>query len=578
MKNVLIAGGLLAIGAGAGGYWYSQQADQTTADSGVLAYVPADTAIFSASLKPFPVKNYINSLSGSYQSLPVDAFDDADISDPRGKFFVALFKSYSEALKDGQAFVDTFGLADEIRSYMYTLGAVPVIKVEVAKPDAIWAWLDNAEQQSGFSHKAANLKGLDYRTYPLSDEGDQDSAELVVAVNNGLLTITLNTSLNDSELLEMALGMTPASQSIADTTLIQDSLTKHNFIDDGIGFINHQVIAKALTTSDGNLLAKHLTKITQASGDENALADLRTPACDQEFSAIVSNWPKTVMGFDNLSITEQESSFGARMVVESNNNVLLKAYQSMSGFIPSYASNTEDAVFSMAYGIDVNQLVPSLLSVWEEMLQPSYQCAPLQEMQMAMEQQNPGMVGMMTGMANGLKGVGMAVFSYKLADISRPEDLESLDAILSVSADNPAVLFEMAKQFSPQLASITLPADGTPVDLTGLLPIPPSMNIQPQLALKGNHLVLFNGERAAEVSEQLAAEPVANNGLISMYIDYQQMFEPIISGIEMSGEEVPEELLDLKDYRIKAQMNMAVNDQGIIFGSSMTSQADSATN
>ncbi|UPW19690.1 hypothetical protein M0C34_05255 [Agarivorans sp. TSD2052] len=577
MKKVLIAGAVLAIGASAGGYWYSQQAGPSVSSDDVLAYVPADTAIFSAQLKPFPVKSYINSLSSSYKSLPTDAFDEADISDPRGKFFLALFNSYSAALKDGQTFVDTFGLADNLRSYFYTLGAVPVIKVEVSKSEAVWAWLDSAEQQSSFTHTKQNIKGIEYRAYTLNDEGDDETADLIVAINNNMLTITLNTSFNDQAVLETALGLLPAKQSIADTTLISDSLTKHGFLDDGIGFINHQVIAKAMTTTDGNLLAKHLTKLVEKANDQS-LTELRNATCDQEFASITSNWPKTVVGFDHLSISDQESRFDARMVVESNNNVLLKAYQSMSGFIPSYASKTEDAVFSMAYGIDVNQLVPSLLSVWEEMLQPSYQCAPLNQIQMAMQQQNPGMVGMMTGMANGLKGIGIAVFNYQLADISQPEELESLDAIISVSADNPAVLFDIAKQFSPELASITLPADGSPVDLSGLLPIPPNMNIQPKLALKGNHLVLFNGERAATVSEQLASEPVQNNGLLSMYIDYQQMFEPIVSGIELSGEEVPEELLELKDYRIKAQVNMQVNDQGISFGSSMTSQADSAVN
>ncbi|MPW27903.1 hypothetical protein F9L16_02695 [Agarivorans sp. B2Z047] len=577
MKNVLIAGGLLAIGAGAGGYWYSQQATNLNSEAGALAYIPADTAVFSAQLKQFPIKAYVDSMAGSYNNLPSDAFAETDVSDPRGKFFIALFESYNEALKDGQTFVDTFGLANDIHSYFYTLGIVPVLKVEVSKADAIWAWLDKAEQKSGFSHTKQTLSGVEYRAYRLSDDSDSETADLIVTVNNGLLTITLNTSLNENSLLETALGLKPAEQPINTTTLIQDSLTKHGFMEEGIGFINHQEIAKAITTKDGNLLAKHLTKLAQMD-NSNELTSLRTPVCEQEFASITANWPKTVMGFDSLSINDKESSFGVRMVVESNNSVLLSAYQAMSGFIPSYASNTENAVFSMAYGIDVNQLVPSLLSVWEEMLTPDYQCEPLQNVQMAMQQQNPGMVGMMTGMANGLKGIGMAVFDYKLADISRPEELESLDAIISVSADNPGALFDIAKQFSPELASVSLPADGTPVDVSHLLPLPPTTNIQPQLALKGNHLVLFNGQRAAEVSQQLAAEPVANNGLLSMFIDYQQMFEPIISGIELSGEEVPQELMDLKDYRIKVQMNMAVNDQGISFGSSMTSQADNAVN
>ena len=152
MNKMLIAAAVVAVGAG--GYWYSQQsAPLSTSDNAVLSYVPADTPLFSAQLTPFPIKSYINSLPEAYRQYPVDVLDELEQEDdPRAQFFVSLMKSYMASMKDGETFIKTFGFAADIRSYFYTLGAMPVLKIEVENADAVWALLDKAEAESGLMH------------------------------------------------------------------------------------------------------------------------------------------------------------------------------------------------------------------------------------------------------------------------------------------------------------------------------------------------------------------------------------------------------------------------------------------
>lgn len=133
MKKALVAAAILAIGAG--GYWAMQQAPKSV-DNQVLAYVPADTPLFSAQFEPFPIKDYIDALPEAQKQYPAEmktllSEDD----DPRAQFIFRVLERYFDASKDGQQLIDTFGLPEKITSYFYTLGVLPVIKLDIANPD-----------------------------------------------------------------------------------------------------------------------------------------------------------------------------------------------------------------------------------------------------------------------------------------------------------------------------------------------------------------------------------------------------------------------------------------------------------
>ena len=549
MKKTLIAA--IIIATGISGYWYNQQTTQmSNGNNSVLSYVPADTPILFAQLKPFPIKSYINSLSEGYRQYPDNTLDELEQeSEPRARFLLSIAKSYMASMKDGSTFINTFGLAENIRSYFYTLGLMPVIKVEVENADAIWALLDKAETDSGITHTNINLKGVDVRSYPLTSEIEKEHVNLIVAVHNGLLTATITTSLlSDDVLLETALGITPIEKSVIDAHIIDDIIKNNDFMNESIGYINHQVIATGLTSIDGNLLAVQLSQLFKKR-EEDPLIELRTPKCKQEFTSIANNWPRTVAGYDEFKVTNKESTFNLRTVVESNNLVLLDAYQAMRGYIPSYVQDVNN-VFSFGLGIDINQMAPSLSTIWEDMLTPEYQCGPLAQIQGKMSQNSPAMLGMFTGMANGVKGFGVSLIDYKInEDLDNPQ-LESLDAVVSLSAENPNVLFNLAKTLAPELADIQLPTNGNAIELNTIIPMPEEIKISPKLAIKGEHIVLFAGEKGEAVANALGEEPLVSNGLMVISTDYRKIFKPLLSLWYLTGESIPEDFNRMKDYNM----------------------------
>lgn len=574
MKKIVIAAAIIAAGAGA--YWYTQHGSSSSASANpLLDYIPADTPVFTGQLKPFPLKNYLQSISSNYQQYSTDSLAQlGDLDSPMAKFFVSIYKQYMDGMKDPTALLKTFGLPNEIKPYFYTLGVVPVLKTDINQIDAFWAVLDKAEQESGYTHEKRTLAGIDYRAYSFAEEGSTDKADLLFAHKDGILTVTFSASSIEPEVLEMALGLKKPAQSLAASGMLQEIIKTHGFMDDSISFINHVEIVKAITSQDGNMLAKQLTKFLAEEGQgEDPLAQIRTPECRTELTAIAANWPRTVGGLTAFTSTEKESHMAASFVIESKNQAILTALQKMRGFIPAHLADINSTIFSMGLGIDVNEVAPSLTAIWDDLQKPQLTCAPLAELQAELSQQSPAMLGMFTGMANGVKGLSVSLLDYKMSSQDQEPKLESLDALISLTADNPSILFNMVKPFAPMLAELQVADNGEPTDLSPLLMLPPELNIKPMLAIKGQHLVVYSGDKGLALANKLASEKPSANGLYSMSADYGKMFTPVLTLLEMTGEPVPEELQALKDYNMRVQMSFDVNKQGLVFGSVMNSKA-----
>jgi hypothetical protein len=578
MKRIIIAASVITAVA-AGGYWVSQQPNNGFTNSyDALAYIPANTAIFSGQLEPFPVRSYLNSVADNYKNTSDEMIEEFyssseyDPEDKRVKFFISLTKSYMDSMESADKFIATMGVAEQMRGYVYTLGMVPVLKLEVTKPEAIWALLDKAELDSGFSHEQRQLKELTYRAYTLSEPDDEETIELVFAQQNDFLTVTFNTSLNETALLETAFGLAPVEESLATTNTIDDIIKTHGFSDNSIGYINHQAIVNALTAPNESMLGKQIAKLLAKQNDKS-LQVLQTPACQTELPAIAANWPRTVFGMNSLSITDNESTFDMSMVVESHNNAILSALKQLTGFIPSYVKDIDNTVFAMGIGLDVAQVSPAINAIWNDLQQPSYQCQPLQQIQHSISQQNPAMLGMMASMANGVKGLGFSVLDYSLDETKTEPALKDLDALVSLSADDPRALFNMVAAFKPELSQIKLPENNTVVELASLMPLPPVPGVNVKLLITDDHMIIFTGDKAAKAAQNLGKEPLVSNGIYNLSLDYSKAFTPIVSMAEMSGQELPDEVAAFKDYDVRLNTGLSVNEKGIVVNSYMNAKA-----
>lgn len=561
MKKLIIPVAVVAVGVSA--YLYQQQL--STFD--VLNYVPADTPIFSGQLTPFPIKDYIASspnLIDPADQEQIEALYEQDT--PALHFLANLMKAYQAGLKDADLLVKTFGLEDKIRAYFYTLGLLPVLKVEVANPQAIWDLLDKNEQETGFTHTEGKLKDLTYRIYQINQDNNGKPVNLIVAQANGFLTITAQTELVDDKLLAMALGLDKPSKSLADTTMLSDIIKKHNFTNNNVSFINNIEIVKGLTSTNDNQLAEQLTALAKENND-NSLDMLHNDVCKQELNSIAQNWPRTVLGYTRMDIQKEESTLGFAAVIESKNQAILGALKSLRGYIPNYTQNFDNNVIASSIGLDISQLSSSLTNIWADLKTPSYQCEPLADMQyqIAASGQSLGMLGMGANMASGVKGISAAIFDYSMKQVDEQPQLDSFDALLAVHIDNPEAIFNTVKMFVPELQQLQLTNNGPAISLKDIYPIPRELNLDPKMAIKGNHFVVYNGNKGLQEAEKLALETVSANGLYQLSFDAKKILSPIKDAAELAGEIIPEEAMFLMDYDARMNLNVDVNDQGIRF-------------
>jgi len=565
VNKLLIPITIAVVAAGASAYLYQQQ----ESDDSILSYVPADTPFFTGQLTPFPIKNYIASsphLNNPADQAQLDALYEQDT--PSLHFLANLMKAYQDGLKDADLLVKTFGLADEVRGYFYTLGLLPVLKLEVANPQAIWDLLDKNEKETGFVHQEGKLDDLTYRIYPITENVNGKSINLLVAQSNGILTVTISGDLVSEDLLEMALGLEKPSKSLADTTVISDIIKQHKFSDASVGFINNIEIIKGLTSKDGNQLAKQLTELTKEQG-QNPFEMLQTDVCKQDFNSIAQNWPRTVFGYTQMDINKNESTLGFSAVIESKNQAILEALKALRGYIPNYTQNFDKNVIATSIGLDVSKLSSSLTAVIADLTTPSYQCAPLAGIQYQIEssQQSLAMLGMGANMAAGVKGISGAIFDYSISEDNDQAKLDSFDSLLAVHVDNPVAIFNSIKMLVKPLHQAQLSNNGPAISLKNLFPMPSELNLDPKLAIKGKHLVIYNGNKGLQEAEKLALEELSANGIYQLSFDAKKLLTPISDAAKLAGEIIPEEAMFLMDYDARMNINIDVNEQGIRFDS-----------
>lgn len=567
MKNIILAAALVAAG-GVGAYLFNQQ-QPASESTDVLQYVPADTPIFSATLDPFPLKDYIASMPAMKQFNSAQYFDDLySEDDARLNFFLKILQSYQDGLANPEQLIQTFGFPDQLRAYFYTLGFIPVFKAEIENEQALWTLLDKHEQDTGFVHSKGTLENVNYRIYPLTDNNDPTQLEAIIAIDKGLLTVTINTAYQDQNVLATALGLSKPENTLADSGKIEQIIKDHGFSRASVGFINYVEIVKGFTTTDGNQLAQQIYALEGKSVSTSPFAEFRSPECATDFASIANNWPNTVFGYTHLSIDDKQADVTIATVFESKNTIILNALKNLRGFIPNYINDIENNVFAMGLGLDVSELGNVVNTIWSDLQTPNYTCPALADLQMEISQagQSIGMIGMGTAMANGVKGLGFAILDYQINQAQEQVTLDSLDALITVSAEDPLQIFNSLKMFNPQLQQIEL-NDNDVVDLTQFFPLPTELNLSPKLAIKGKNLVIYNGDKGQLAADKLANEAINKNGILNFSVDFKKMFTPIMSAAALAGETIPEEAQYLMNDNTRMKMAIDINDKGIIFES-----------
>lgn len=239
---------------------------------------------------------------------------------------------------------------------------------------------------------------------------------------------------------------------------------------------------------------------------------------------MVESWPQSVFGYTKLEFKTPPKNLEASMIIEGTDAEFMKAMQTIRGYIPKLLLNTnERPAFGFGLGINMDALSPFVAKASQGFISKEYQCDFLAQIKLSLTQSNPAMaLGMMSGMVSGVQGVSVTVLDMEgKLDVTQPgtvPEISKIDAIITISSSNPQQLLMMAANMQPGMPPLQLPPDGTPIDLPVPLPIPALA--QMKLALKGNHITAYVGERATKIAESMAMEKLEPTGIFALNIDF----------------------------------------------------------
>ncbi|AOE49944.1 hypothetical protein [Kangiella sediminilitoris] len=540
MKKLLIII-VIAVAIAAGIYFYKGgKIDGLTggalpSDNPVLEYVPADTVLFAGSVEPMEFTKALemstkmgfdtSAMMGSgFEEIQADIENAPDAA----RMLVSLYGKYLSAVKAKS--IKELGFRNELNMAFYTVGALPVIRFELDGTDAFTKALENIETDQNVKPTVNTVNGVEYREYSMNDGAEEVPFQLIIASHDNQAIITVNTLLDDAKDLQVTLSEKPTT-NILDGGALNEVASDNGYLGYSIFMLDNLAIVDGITKPTANSFGKGLQDLMGAYGAANEMADIQTEACNTELTGLTKNWPLLSAGYTEFD----DSNASYKMVLKGTNLELMDTLGKLRGHISNNISN-QDYVMSFGLGLDMDQIVPVITTVWEGLTKEDFSCPPLAEMQAGLRQSNPMMLGMMSGMVAGIKGAGFSVVEMDESALSNVDSnpmafMQNSQVMVTITAEKPQNLLQSLGMYAPELAQLKLEDGGEPQTL------PMGMGSETKIALRGHDLIMMMGNTDALAGKLTSNDSMEKNGLMSFTMDFKKYMSLMEQAMASAAEE-----------------------------------------
>ncbi|MBV1788570.1 hypothetical protein KQ940_10940 [Marinobacterium sp. D7] len=524
MKKLAIPALILVLVIGVGA-WLWQSGLLGGGGKGYTAYVPADTVLyFGGKTNPEVTKRMSDYPIGAIDPEQLTELFDrmgqrADENAPGMKLLQAFLLDFSaHSATYGELFAH-YGFDLDAEQAIYMHGLYPVMRMPIADKPAFEAFWAGLSKESGVMPTEEVREGVSLKRWPLGRIGGQGSIELVVAMQESLATITLFSSIDSEPAQLERIGLREPESSLADSGELAALIKAQGFSKEFAGFIHIQRLAEGLLSAKQNGLARDLDALAGSLGETNPIGRELSPVCRNEIAGLASGMPRMLFGYQGVGVDGDSVSIEARSLLEISSAEVVGPLMDLRGHLPGHVAG--DQMLGLALAANMDTLVPTLTKLWREAGKLSFNCPQLQQAQQQMMATSPAPLGVVTGMAQGIKGVALSLYDVRFSDASGMP--ESLDFLLSLATENPELVLSLfnttvVPQSGGRVPELPLNGELTDVDLGFLSP-----GLKATLGLQGQHLVIYSGEQGAKAAKALAGETLESNGLMAMSIDYTRI-------------------------------------------------------
>ncbi len=422
----------------------------------MLQYVPADTPYVFVAGKQLPdglrarlADHYAAELAVQRAALlkvrtQLQASDEvAAATREAGDYFHVLDALLAEFEgRETAAALRELGIEPVARSVFYGIGILPALRIEIADAARLDALLDRVAERAGLDVARSSLGEQAYRRIDLG------GVDLVLSVTQTHLIAGLLTDAMFDRHLPLLLGQQAPARSLAASGEIEALIKRHGFTGYGEGFVKLHDLTGILLGKGSGLNAE----VMQALGAEPPAL---TTGCGALAETMTAAMPRLVMG-----ITRADDRQMVTRGVWESTPVVAQYLGKLAAPVPG-VGGTYDGLLAVGLGIELPQLRNALDALLRHLIAAGSACEWVDSD--GLEAMIPQLNLALGPMTAGLKG-----FNLKIDDVELdPDTLEprNVRASLLAAIDDPRGLLALGAMFSPALAALEIPADGSFVDL-----------------------------------------------------------------------------------------------------------------
>lgn len=509
--------------------------EETVADDTLLKYVPADTPYVFASLEPLPddimdeLEPMIDRVLVSYRSVleEVIVAKEAELTEEqRTSEDTQKVKAVVEGLSTLLSVegMREAGIARDSLMAFYGNGLLPVMRIELSDGALFETAIARLEQQGGDQMLVADFEGQSYRYF------DAEELRMLIAVVEDQAVFAMVPAAFDDAQTGRALGLTLPDSSITDSTVLQDIISKYDYTNHVVGFVDVAAIAERFVGEPSGL---DVDLMALLEVDDTELSNV----CKEEIRDVAGVVPRMVAGYTGISAKRFDSS-----VVFELRDDIATGLQALPAVVPGLGGD-HGGLMSFGMSLDVKEARSFMEARLDAMEADPFECEHFADLQGGVAQARESLNQPLPPMVYDFKGFVAIIDEIEGLDVASQTPPTSVDGSFLLAMDNAQGLVAMGAMFSPELAALNLQPGGDPVALD--LPQLQAMGISAFAALTDSAVAVSVGEESeSEVQGMLNAEGSTPAPFVSFSIDaaryYSFMGEAIGAGEAVEDSPTPE--------------------------------------
>lgn len=470
--------------------------DQSEPAPPLFREIPADTWYVFTGLEPLPREVYASLLTESES--PVPDFYSTFLGilprltmGPSNPLGAVVDEIRGKLTPEGLA---SLGLTEEPHFALYSLGPLPVFRLELSDEEKFRALLARVESKSGLNPKVRQADGRSYRVYEL-----HGGAQVPLVVRDDQVVMAAGSKEAVERMVPYLLGEARPETSLADVSTIQTLRKAYDFEAFSLGYVD---VSRILRVVSGVEPPRGVhAKVWQALREKTEDA---SEVCRTEILQLTEQMPRVVGGTTTFNRKTSEMLLG----VETTGDYLAGLAETMRP-VPALESDLFDrALFAVGVGFELDALVEYNRERARRIDVAPYECGDLDVINelagdwlRESDEVPPGWAG--------LQGAALVVRDLEFGRSFY--DLTNAEAMVLARSSNPQAIIGQLQANVPGLSQVELKDDGVPVPLDKLAAMTPMFKV-PHVALRDEMLGFSVGFGMQDEMGALLEDPAAEGG------------------------------------------------------------------